>query len=351
MNNSLTPPDTRRRAYYERIARHDMTPLWEVLGALVPPTPATPCVPAQWKYREVRNELLEAGELITATEAERRVLILENPGMRGASCVTHSLYAGLQLIMPGEVAPSHRHTQTALRFVIEGTGAYTAVDGERVSMHPGDFIITPSWTWHDHGNPGNEPVVWLDGLDIPMVAFFDSGFMQRYPEASQPVSRAEGHSAARYGSLLMPIGYTPPSLASPVFCYPYAKTRAALDQLRRDAALHRCHGVKMQYTNPATGGHAMPTMGAFIQWLPAGFRGAPYRATDATVYCAVEGRGATRIGDQSFEWQAHDVFVAPSWSTVRHEAAADAVLFSFSDRPAQQALGLWREEAPLKDAA
>jgi gentisate 1,2-dioxygenase len=351
MTHLLVPPDARRRDYYERIARYGMTPLWEVLGALVPPTPATPCVPAQWKYRDLRNELLESGELITAAEAERRVLILENPGMRGASCVTHSLYAGLQLIMPGEVAPSHRHTQTALRFVIEGTGAYTAVDGERVSMHPGDFIITPSWTWHDHGNPGNEPVVWLDGLDIPLVAFFDSGFMQRHPQASQPVSRAEGDSAARYGSLLMPVGYSPPSLTSPVFCYPYSKTRSALDQLRYDAALDPCHGVKMQYTNPATGGHAMPTMGAFIQWLPGGFRGAPYRSTDATVYCAVEGRGVTHIADKAFEWQAHDVFVAPSWSTVRHEAAADAVLFSFSDRPAQQALGLWREEAPLQALA
>ena len=138
------PPNARRTAYYERIARHDMTPLWEVLGALVPPTPATPCVPAQWQYRALRSALLESSELITAAEAERRVLILENPGMRGSSCVTHSLYAGLQLILPGEVAPSHRHTQTALRFVIEGTGAYTAVDGERVAMHPGDFIITPS---------------------------------------------------------------------------------------------------------------------------------------------------------------------------------------------------------------
>ena len=126
-------------------------------------------MPALWKYRDVRPYLMESGELISAEEAERRVLVLENPGMRGASSITHSLYAGLQLILPGEIAPSHRHIQSALRFVIEGNGAYTAVDGERVTMHPGDFIITPSWTWHDHGNPGTEPVVWLDGLDVPMV--------------------------------------------------------------------------------------------------------------------------------------------------------------------------------------
>ena len=123
------------------------------------------------------------------------MLVLENPGMRGASSITHTLYAGMQLILPGEIAPSHRHTQSALRFIVEGTGAYTAVDGERVTMHPGDFIITPSWTWHDHGNPGGEPVVWLDGLDVPMVAFFDAGFMERYPEATQPVLRAGGRFA------------------------------------------------------------------------------------------------------------------------------------------------------------
>src|SRR5262245_47888152 len=136
----------KRREFYDRIGRHDLAPLWEVLGTLVPKAPVTPCVPALWKYREVRPYLMEAGELISADEAERRVLVLENPGLRGASSITHSLYAGLQLILPGEVAPSHRHIQSALRFVIEGTGAYTAVDGERVTMRPGDFIITPSWT-------------------------------------------------------------------------------------------------------------------------------------------------------------------------------------------------------------
>ena len=293
--------------------------------------------------REARGELLE--------RTDRQGILLTNPGLGGRLQITNTIRCAVAIYNPGDIAPAHIHSPNASRTILSDKGGYTNVEGERCECRRGDIVFTPNGTWHDHGNIGSEPVVWLDGLDIPMVAFFDSGFMQRYPQASQPVSRAEGDSAARYGSLLMPVGYTPPSLTSPVFCYPYAKTRAALDQLRRDTALHPCHGVKMQYTNPATGGHAMPTMGAFIQWLPAGFRGAPYRATDATVYCAVEGRGVTHIGDQTFEWQAHDVFVAPSWSTVWHEAATDAVLFSFSDRPAQQALGLWREEAPFRDVA
>lgn len=332
-----------RTAFYRRIDKENLTPLWEVLGTLVPPQPRTPCVPALWRYATVRPYLMEAGQLISAREAERRVLVLENPGLRGASSITHTLYAGLQLILPGEVAPSHRHTQSALRFVVEGTGAFTAVDGERTTMHPGDFIITPSWTFHDHGNPGNEPVVWLDGLDIPMVQFFDAGFAERYPQESQPVTKPEGGALVRYGANMLPLEHVPASRTTPIFCYPYNRTRAALEQLRRNSAVDPYHGVKMQYANPATGGYPMPTIAAFIQVLPKGFRGKAYRTTDGTVYTAVEGGGRSRVGDQVFEWSEKDVFVVPSWCEVSHEADSDAVLFSFSDRPVQKALGLWRE--------
>jgi gentisate 1,2-dioxygenase len=333
-----------RKAYYQRIAGLSMTPLWEVLHALVPAQPASPCQPALWRYADVRPFLLESGQLITALEAERRVLILENPGMPGSSCTTHSLYAGLQLILPGEVAPAHRHTQTALRFVVEGLGAYTAVDGERTTMHPGDFIITPSWTWHDHGNPSDEPMVWLDGLDIPIVAFFDAGFMQRSGEQTQREARPQRDAENRYGANLLPYEYESRSLNSPLFSYPYERSREALEQLRRDAAWHPSHGLKMQYVNPATGGYPMPTIAAFIQLLPRGFQGQAYRSTDATVFCCIEGSGLSRIGGKEFAWGPRDIFVVPSWVSVSHHPAQDCVLFSFSDRPAQKSLGLWREE-------
>jgi len=312
----------------------------------VPPHPAPACVPALWRYREVRPYLMEAGRLISAREAERRVLVLENPGLRGASSITHSLYAGLQLILPGEVAPSHRHTQSALRFVVEGEGAYTAVDGERTTMHPGDFIITPSWTFHDHGNPSAAPVIWLDGLDIPMVAFFDAGFAERYPQEVQPVTKPEGDALARFGANMLPLDYATTSDTTPIFAYPYARCREALERLRGHGDPDACHAFKMQYSNPATGGYPMPTIGAFIQLLPAGFDGLPYRATDATVYCVVEGRGTSRVGDSNYDWEPHDIFVVPSWCKVAHRTGADAVLFSYSDRPVHKALGLWREEAP-----
>jgi gentisate 1,2-dioxygenase len=333
-----------RHAFYERIGELNLTALWEVLGALVIPQPKSPCVPAMWNYGQVREHLMEAGRLISAKEAERRVLVLENPALRGQSAITHTLYCGLQLIMPGEVAPSHRHTQSALRLVVEGEGAYTAVDGERTTMHPGDFIITPSGTWHDHGNPGDQPVIWMDGLDIPLVRMLDASFAERYPEDSQPIARPEGDSLARYGMNMLPVDYTPASLASPVFIYPYRRSRDTLDKLLRAGPLHPADGVKMQYINPASGGFAMPTIGAFIQLLPAGFKGRATRVTDGTIYTVVEGRGRSTVGGQTFEWGPKDIFVVPSWVESRHEASGEAVLFSFSDRPVQKALGLWRAE-------
>jgi len=333
-----------RRAFYERIGRENLTPLWDVLGALVIPQPKSPCVPAHWKYGVVRDYLIESGRLISAEEAERRVLVLENPGIRGNSSITYTMYCGLQLILPGEVAPSHRHTQSALRFVVEGEGAYTAVDGERTRMRPGDFIITPSGAWHDHGNPGADPVIWMDGLDIPLVRMLDASFAERYPESTQPVTRPQGDAQKRYGLNLVPIGYEVKSLTSPLFVYSYERSREALDNLYRGGPLHPAYGAKMQYVNPVTGGWPMPTIAAFIQYLPKGFEGTNARSTDGTIYCVVEGRGRSIVGDATFEWGPHDIFVAPSWVPVRHEASTDAVLFSYSDRPVQQAVGLWRED-------
>lgn len=338
------PKSDSRREFYQRMDRDNLAPLWEVLHALVPPQPQSPCRPGYWNYRAIRPHIMESGRAITAKEAVRRVLVLENPGMRGQSCITRSLYCGLQLILPGEIAPSHRHTQSALRFIVEGSGAYTAVNGERTTMHPGDFIITPAWTWHDHGNPGAEPVVWMDGLDIPILAMFDAQFAENYPEEVQPVTTREGTALARYGSNLAPLDPVAPfGRTSPIFSYPYARSREALAALARNGDPDACHGWKMQYVNPLSGGPAMPTIGAFLQLLPQGFRSAAYRSTDATVYSVAEGSGTVTIGGESHAFEPRDTFVVPSWQPLRLEAAEECVLFSYSDRSAQRALGIWRE--------
>src|SRR5688572_14266176 len=335
-----------RRDFYKRLDGKHTAPLWEVLAKIIPPSPTPETVPVMWRYDDLRPLLMEAGRLLTTKEAERRVLVLENPGVRGRSKITQSLYSGLQMIMPGEVAPCHRHVSSALRFVIEGHGAYTAVDGERTIMHPGDFILTPSWTYHDHGNTSDTPTVWLDGLDIPIVGLFDAGFFENYQGEVQPDTIPVGDSVARYASNMLPVDYVHTRLSSPIFNYPYERSRAALAALERNGPPHASHGHKMRFVNPASGGHALPTIGAFMQLLPKGFRGQPYRQTDGAIYSVVEGKGRSVVGDRTFDWGPRDIFVAPSWAPVSHEADEEAVLFSMSDRPAQQALGLWREQIP-----
>lgn len=340
---------TERKAFYGRIDASNLAPLWEVLHTLVKREPRSAAVPALWRYDEIRPFILEAGALITAKEAERRVLVLENPGLRGRSRITSSLYAGLQLILPGEVAPAHRHTQSALRFIVEGSGAYTAVEGEKTIMRPGDFVITPSWAWHDHGNDSDVPMVWLDGLDIPIVEAFDAQFAEPLGADRQPIGRPVGDAPARYGAGMLPMGYERRAPTSPVFNYPYARTREALETMRRAEEWDPCHGLKLQYVNPVDGGPAMPTIGTFMQLLPGGFATRPYRSTDGMVFCAVEGEGTSVVtsadgAETVLAWGPRDIFVVPSWCWVRHRVgASDAVLFSFSDRPAQQKLGFWRE--------
>jgi gentisate 1,2-dioxygenase len=334
-----------RLAFYERISQRHMTPLWRSLASLVTPEPVSGCQPVAWSFADIRAAMIEAGALITAKEAERRVLILENPGLRGQSKITTDLYAGVQLVLPGEVAPAHRHSQSALRFVLEGGGAHTSVNGERTPMHYGDFIITPPMAWHDHGNESPDPIFWLDGLDIPIVQFLDASFAEHHDQDEQPISRPIGDAEARFGSNLLPIDHRPASSASPVFNYPYARAREALQRIARTDAWDPCHGLKMRYSNPVTGGYPMTTIAAFIQLLPEGFQTTRYRSTDATVFVAVEGRGRTRIGqDFMVEWQPRDIFVVPSWKTVTHDVSDESVLFSFSDRPIQEALQLFREE-------
>ena len=343
MSSSAPASSAERTAFYEAIEPESLRALWSVMGAIITPQPQSPCVPFLWRYESVRARLIEAADLITAKEAERRVLILENPGLKGTSKVTTSLYCGVQLVMPGEVAPAHRHTQSALRFVLETQGGYTAVGGEKTEMRFGDFVITPNWEWHDHGNTSDAPTLWLDGLDIPVVQFFDASFAEGLGEDSQPVTTPTGDSAARYGANMLPLGYEKATPTSPIFNYPFERSREALEQMRAREEWDPCHGLKMRYINPVDGGWAMPTMGTCLQLLPKGFSTVPYRSTDATVFVGVEGQGSATVNGQRFDWGPRDVFVVPSWQEVVHEAAEDAVLFSYSDRPVQEKLGLFRE--------
>ena len=248
-------------------------------------------MPYLWSYDTLRDLIMTSAHAISTDEAERRVLVLENPGLLGRHLVTDSLYAGLQLIMPGEFARSHRHTAAALRFIIEGERTYTAVAGERAYMEPGDFIVTPSWAWHEHRNEGGGPTVWLDVLDVPLVRFLGAGFSEHYSSAEFPRSAPPGDSRHRYGSNLLPVGFKRGAGASPVFSYPYARARETLEHLKRQTEWDACHGLKMEYIDPTTGGPAIPTISTFLQLVPRAFATAPYATTASAVYCVVAGSG------------------------------------------------------------
>jgi gentisate 1,2-dioxygenase len=246
--------------------------------------------------------------------------------------------------MPGEIAPQHRHSQAALRFILEGNGATTTVDGERFEMYPGDLVLTPSWQWHDHQNETKEPIVWMDGLDIALVGLLDASFSQNSNQKEQEVTRVKETSQTRYGANLLPIDDSPVSLNSPLMRYPYDQARATLERMKISSPLDPCHAIRMRYAHPRTGDWAMPTMGPAIQLIPKGFNTAPYRATDGAIFAVAEGRGTAIIGDKSFALSPRDVFVCPPWAWRKFRAEDDLVLFTFSDRPVQEKLALWREE-------
>lgn len=334
-------------ALYAQMAPDSLTPLWEVLSALVLPQPNSPARVHRWPYGTARDYLMRAGDLISAEQAERRVLILENPGLAGLSSITPSLYAGLQMILPGEVAPCHRHSQCALRFVMEGQGAYTAVDGEKAVMAPFDLVLTPGGQWHDHGNPTSAPMIWLDGLDIPTVRHFDASFSEKLPQSMHPETVPAGDTQARYGHNMRPLrGHTADRRPSqqPLFHYRYADWRPALDAMAVSAEIDPHLGHALEFLNPATGGPIMPTIAAHVRLLPAGFETRQRQASDGTVFVVVEGHGKVAIENETIDLAERDVFVVPSWLPVTFRAQSKVVLFGFSDKAAQEKLNLYREK-------
>ncbi len=338
-NDATQTPEL--QAFSKNIRGLELSPLWE---RTVSQKPGTPCVPYHWRWEELEPLLLKSCDLIDKKNAERRVLMLENPVLRGQSFIANTLFTGLQIIMPGEVAAAHRHTPNALRFVVKGEGAYTAVAGERAMMHPGDFIVTPNWSWHDHGNIGHGPVVWMDGLDSAFTRFFGATFREDYPSETQPLYLPEGASAASYGSSLLPVDIKPGEGPSPLLRYPYERTREALAHLAQNQPLHAAHGAMLRYANPANGKYPFPTMAAFMRLLPKGFAGKKYRSTENTVFNVAEGAGRVVIAGEAFDFNPHDIFVAPSWCETAFSAREECVIFSYSDRPAQEATGFLREE-------
>jgi len=333
--------------YNSAVQPLNLVPAWTVMPIYAPERPRSRCIPTVWRYREIRPYLIAGSKVISAKQAERRALLLHNPGLGGdAHGITQTVSGDYQIMLPGEIAPAHRHTQTAFRFFLEGEGAYTAIEGEKIYMQRGDFVVQPPHLWHHHGHdggPGSAPAIWFDALDVGLVQTLDATFFHSYEADEIPASRPAGDHRKRFGANVVPARHRSTALDYRMFSYPYAEVRKALDALRAADRADPHERWKVRYTNPQTGDHCMPSMAAFMQILPAG-RTAPYRSTDSTVFLCVEGRGCTRVGGKVLDWEANDVFVIPSWQFYQHELDSEAVLFSYSDRAVQEKLSLWFEE-------
>jgi gentisate 1,2-dioxygenase len=308
--------------YYAQLRAQHVTPAW--IGGGISIEPQSKAVPYLWRWRDLRPQAMRAAELVGTQQAERRVLRLTNPELPGASA-SNTLVANIQIVMPGEIARAHRHSAAALRLIIEGSGGYTVVNGERLPMAPGDLVLTPNWTWHDHANDTDAPMIWLDGLDTPLVRMLEAGFFEEYHEERQGVG-AGGRASSWH--------------------YPMAEMRAALDRLAAAHSGDAGDGVAIEYTNRLTGGPVMPTIACFMRLLRPGETTRASRRVCCTNYHVVEGSGYSIVGGRRFDWNDKDVFTVPTWTFDQHVNSGDrpAFLFSFSDAPVMQALSLYREE-------
>ena len=304
-------------AYYRALEGEELGALWNVANEIEPWYPQPKSVPTLWSWKRIQPYVRRAAELVSAEKAARRVVMLVNPGRKEWSAAAGLLYTGVQVMNPGEAASAHRHQASALRFVMEGRGAYTVVDGERLDLGARDFVLTPNGTWHEHGvDAGGSQCVWQDGLDIPLVNSLDANFYEVHPKINQtPAPLARENWSKPY---------------SPVFLYKW-------DDAYKAVKAEKAH----EYRNPLTGGPVMPTMGARLDLIKADTK--PIRHTGSMIYQVAVGRGWSEIGGKRFDWEEKDIFCVPSWTRYRHGAHGEAVLFSFNDLPAMKALSLYRE--------
>ncbi|HEU5439963.1 MAG TPA: cupin domain-containing protein [Ktedonobacterales bacterium] len=324
------------------LAAHDLQPLWKIAKQLMPEVPLPTTQAWLWKWDDVLPLAKRAGELITLERGgDRRVLALANPGLRGLPFTSTTLWGALQYLGPRESAPAHRHTPNAVRFVLTGSGVYTTVNGDACDMEPGDLILTPNWNWHDHNNQGDEPMVWFDGLDLPLLTTLESIFFENHPDQLQPVEARNRSEQGFAGVGLRELGASTPAAHSPLLRYRWTETDRTLE------ALHRAHGgpmISLEFVNPLTGAPAVSTFACEMHRIYPGARTPTRRKTGSSVYVVYQGHGRSAINGARFEWGPGDSFVTPSWASVDHEAFERADLFAISDRPVLEGLYLYREE-------
>jgi gentisate 1,2-dioxygenase len=332
-------------AFYADVAAYDLQPLWTQRSVLLTPQPRPAAVPFVWGWSRVAELAQRAGQLVGIDRGgDRRVLAMANPGLGGRPYATATMWAGMQILNAGEVAPAHRHTPAALRFVLEGSGVWTLVNGDAVPMAPGDLVLTPSMSWHEHHNSGDIPMIWLDGLDLPLVESLDAVFYEDGPDevdtSVSEISRSELHYGGGPG--LVPGGDSPPADHSPLLVYRWAATDLALERLLCASGRGT---ASIRFTNPASGADVMPTMRCEMHRVSAGSSTDRIRETGSSVWTCFSGDGVVELNGADSAVVHGDVIAVPSWTSWSFRADHAMTLFRVSDAPVLEALSLMRRTA------
>jgi gentisate 1,2-dioxygenase len=346
---SLGKMDDLPQDYRDDLQAQNLVPLWPSLRAMLPPqVPATKTITTHWSYQSVRKLLLRAGVLTPIEKAERRVLVLANPG-HGLDKMQASpaMYAGMQLLLPGELAPAHRHTPNAIRMVVEGEGAWTLVGGEKCMMRRGDLILTPTGVWHEHGHDGNDPVIWLDVLDLPVVYFLEASYHEEGPHQIS----TSGQSSRRYarGGLMPTRVFQRADEKYPLLCYPWSETKAALLTLSKsdeDSDI-----AKVTYVNPETGLDAQNILGFYALMLRAGQHARLPARSPAQLFHQIEGQVNLTAAGKSFTMLEADTAAVPGYSQVELQNLSDsepAFVFMADESPLHRKLGLYESRSPIR---
>ena len=330
--------------YRQSLTNLNLLPLWPSLRNFLPyGKPNRNTEPVLWRYDDIRPLLLQAGELTPIEKAERRVLVLANPGHGLDNArATPTIYLGMQLILPGETAPNHRHTPSAIRFAVEGSGAYTVVEGEKLPMARGDLILTPPKLWHEHGHEGTGPVIWLDALDLPLIHHIETSYC--IDGASQQVANLPDSSQTAYrrAGLLPYSALDARKRDFPLLRFPWSEVREAL--LGYAGGCGPKDTVRLAYVNPETGAECLPTLGFSAIMLRPGEEIALTRRSTSAVFHAVEGMGESIVDDKEMRWTEADTFAAPTHARIRlrnNSDSAPAFLFTVDDAPMQRRLGIY----------
>ena len=345
MSRALGTLEELPQSYREAMGRQSVVPLWPMMRNLLPHGAPNPVTRATlWAFAEIRPLLLTAGELAPVEKAERRVLVLSDSGRgHNAMQVSGAIFCGMQLLLPGERAPAHRHTPSAARIIVEGEGAYTVVAGERCAMDRGDLILTPGGTWHEHGHDGSGPVIWLDALDLPLFAHLEASYAQEgepqhrrnRPDASLVEYSEAGLVPARRAAAGRP--------RYPQLRYPWCRTEAALRRLA--ACGDEDEAVELDYVNPETGESCLPTLGFTAMMLRPGQEVRPRPRSSSGVFHVVEGSGRTMVNGDTFSWTRGDTFSAPVFAKIMHRAEGEAFMIRIHDAPLQEKLGFFEERS------